>query len=178
MRSAASFVVVIGLLGSCAALRPPVSHERCARARLARQWQAATPDAFVGCYVDDAGALLGTLVLSDIEDEASYDDEPRRFRVWIREVTPRHGSRADADDDGARWELLEPALIRLRFPAPPGRPQDRPLEAVDACLEDDRGAPPPLYRLSGPIAAVTAQAPFVGPSSPVRLRRVPCTSIQ
>ncbi len=173
MRSAASIVVVIGLLGSCAALRPMVSHERCARARLARQWQAATPDAFVGCYVDDAGALLGTLVLSDIEDEASYDDEPRRFRVWIREA----GGRTEVDD-GARWELLEPALIRLRFPAPPGRPQDRPLEAVDACLEDDRGAPPPFYRLSGPIAAVTAQAPFVGPSSPVRLRRVPCTSIQ
>lgn len=172
MRSAAS-IVVVSLLASCAALRPTVSHETCARSRLARQWQAATPDTFVGCYVDDAGAVLGTVVLSDLEDEATYDDEPRRFRVWVSEARARSD-----EDDGARWELLEPALIRLRFPAPPGRPQERQMEAVDACLAADPAKTSTVTTLTGHIAAVIAQAPFVGPPSPIRLRRVPCTNIQ
>jgi len=173
MRSVASFVVVAGLVGgACATLPPAATHEGCARARLARQWHDARPEAFVGCFVDDAGAFVGTLILSDVEDAAAFDDEPRRFRLYVREAMLA----ADDDgDDGARWELLGPELVRLHFPAPPGRPQQRAFEAVDACVQASGGASAgPVGALHGQVAAITPQAPFLGPPSAVRLRRVAC----
>jgi hypothetical protein len=172
MRSAASIVVVTGLLGgACASLPPAATHEGCARARLARQWQDARPEAFVGCFVDDAGAFAGTLILTDVEDAAAFDDEPRRFRLYVREAMLA----ADGDaDDGARWELLQQDLVRLHFPAPPGKPQQRAFEAVEACVQGTPGTAAAVTALHGQVAAITPQAPFLGPPSPVRLRRVPC----
>jgi hypothetical protein len=174
MRFAASFVVVTGLLGGCATLPPAATHEGCARARLARQWHDARHEAFVGCYVDDAGAFSGTLILSAAEDAAVYDDEPRRFRLVVREAMLA----GDDADDGARWELLQQDLVRLHFPAPPGRPQQRAFEAVDACVQGQPrasdGAADAVTTLHGQVAAITPQAPFLGPPSPVRLRRIPC----
>lgn len=173
MRCAASIVVVTGLLaGACATLPPAATHEGCARARLARQWQEARPEAFVGCYVDDAGAFAGTLILSDVEDAAAFDDEPRRFRLFMREALLASD---DDTDDGARWELLQPDLVRLHFPAPPGRPQQRAFEAVDACVQGQpRAADAAVTALHGQVAAITPQAPFLGPPGPVRLRRIAC----
>jgi hypothetical protein len=172
MRSAAS-IIVTGLFGgACASLPPAATHEGCARARLARQWQDARPEVFVGCFVDDAGAFAGTLILTDVEDAAAFDDEPRRFRLYVREAMMT----ADGDvDDGARWELLQRDLVRLHFPAPPGKPQQRAFDAVDACVQASGGGDAgPVGDLHGRVAAITPQAPFLGPPSPVRLRRVAC----
>ena len=171
MRILASVVVVSGLVGACASLPPAASHEGCARARLARQWHDARPEAFVGCFVDEAGAFSGTLILSDLEDTAVFDDEPRRFRVYVREAML-----ADEDDgdDGARWELLGPDLVRLHFPAPPGRPQQRAFEAVDACVRAPDSSAGAVGTLHGQVAGITPQAPFLGPPSGVRLRRITC----
>ena len=171
MRPLASVVVVLGLVGACASLSPVATHEGCARARLARQWHDARPEAFVGCFVDDAGAFSGTLILSDLEDPPIFDDEPRRFRLYVREAML-----ADTDDrdDGARWELLGPELVRLHFPAPPGRPQQRAFEAVDACVQGPGDHASAAFTLTGQVAAITPQAPFLGPPSGVRLRRIAC----
>jgi hypothetical protein len=48
------------------------------------------------------------------------------------------------------------------------------MEAVDACLAPDQTSASTVTTLSGHIAAVTAQAPFLGPPTTMRLRRVPC----
>lgn len=165
----------LALLGTilaigCATPPPPATHERCARARLARQWQDARPERFIGCYVDDAGAFAGTLILTHVEDEAAWDDEPRIFRLYVREAML---ASVDDADDGARWALMQSGLIRLSFPAPPGPPQQRAFEAVEACLAT-AGDDAAVSGLVGEVAAVMTRAPFLGPPSPVRLRRIPC----
>ena len=156
------------LAAGCATGSGRPSQEGCARARLARDWQRATPAPLLGCFVDDSGAVLGTLVLTDIEDAAVYADEPRRFRLGLKE--------APTANPDARWELLAPGLVRLAFRGGPAAG----FADVEACVEaggddhddDTRGAVVDV--LVGSTWVLIDQAPFVGPPTPLRLRRVPC----
>jgi len=145
----------------CATGSGQASQEGCARARLARVWQEAKPTPFVGCFVDEGGSIVGTLVLTDVQDPAIYPDEPRRFRLGLKE--------APTANPDARWELLATNLVRLSFPGGPAAG----FQDVEACVEaNDDGT---VFRtLGGQTWARIDRAPFVGPPSPLRLRRVPC----
>ena len=153
--------VLVLILAGCAST-PSAGPERCARARLARDWATAKPEPYVGCFLDAGGGIAGTIVLSDDEDDDAYDDEARRFRLAIIEA--RGG-----DDARARWELLSRDTVRLSFMS--ARPAG--IDAVEACVvaDDDSAV---VDRLDGVVYAVIDHAPFVGPGSPVSLRRVAC----
>jgi hypothetical protein len=168
---AATAALVVGVGCATGSGRP--SQEGCARARLARDWQRATPATLLGCFVDDSGTVLGTLVLTDVEDAAVYADEPRRFRLGLKEAPT-----ANPDD---RWELLAPGLVRLAFRGGPAAG----FADVEACVEaggadhdddtSDAGSSDAVVDvLVGSTWVLIDQAPFVGPPTPLRLRRVPC----
>jgi hypothetical protein len=152
----------------CATGSGQASQEGCARARLARVWQEAKPAPFVGCFVDEGGSIVGTLVLTDVQDPAIYPDEPRRFQLGLKE--------APTANPDARWELLATDLVRLSFPGGPAAG----FQDVEACVEanddDSRAQTGTVFRtLGGQTWARIDRAPFVGPPSPLRLRRVPCS---
>jgi hypothetical protein len=155
--------LLLALALGCATT-PDASPERCARARLARDWAAARPESFVGCFVDVGGGIAGTVVLSDDEDDGAYDDEARRFRLAVVEAVGQ-------GDERARWELLSTNTVRLSFVS--ARPAG--IDAVEACVVADVGDGA-VDRLDGVVYAVVDHAPFVGPSTPVSLRRVQCPS--
>jgi hypothetical protein len=147
----------------CCATPPQAGPERCARARLARDWSTATPEPFLGCFVDAGGGISGTIVLSDAEDDGAFDDEPRRFRLAMLEVD------GGAAQERARWELLGQGTLRLSFMS--ARPSG--IDAVEACVVADTDSAV-VNRLDGVVYAVIDHAPFVSAPTPVSFRRVAC----
>ena len=141
----------------------------CAAARLAREWTPQEAPRVAGCFEDEAGILLGTIVLFDVlaDTRVSGADEPQRFALGT----------VDGPLPYAWWELLGRGLVRLSFPDQSTLSANRGgverLNAANACLAFSPGVKP-ADDLDGVVYAVADVPPFAGPTTVTRLRRRPC----
>jgi hypothetical protein len=155
MRLTPSLVLAFttGALPGCAhAPSTEATASSCAHARLAREWQTATPRPFAGCW--QTSALPGVIVLTDapaaVDDDA---DQPPTFALAGDDVVARPTLRA--------WELLGHGLARLTW--------STGFSGVTACVEatgDDR--------LAGELRVFDDVNPLPSPPLPVVFARVPC----
>lgn len=152
-------LVAGGVIAACASAPPRATAEGCARARLARDFKDASPEPFVGCFVDERDPAGGVIELTAAEEPADYADEPRRFALVMR------GSGLAGERRG-HWELLAKDVVRLRILTRAGVLLSAAVG--EACVERAGD------ELVGVTYAVLDHAPYVGESAPLRLRRVGC----
>jgi hypothetical protein len=144
--------VVVGAFGCRHLPTAGATASTCARARLAREWQTAQREPFVGCW--QGSPLPGPIELTDLPAEVGdFADEPPAFVIGGSAVVERPTHQA--------WELLGPGLLRLTWSAG--------FDGLSACVEphgDDR--------LVGELRMVTATSPLPSSPRPIELLRVAC----